>query len=141
MVATHFPDDSLQQADLTFTVQLQNATDKPVQGEVEALLEGIRIRQQVDLQPGETRSVSFPPERFAELRVKEPKVWWPAEIGTPNLHDVTVRFSINGTVSDQKSSRFGIREVTSELTEKGGYRLFRVNGKKILIRGLLQYGR
>lgn len=135
MVATHFPDDSLQQADLTVAAQLQNATDKPVQGEVEALLPGIRIRQQVDLQPGEIRSVSFTPEHFPELRVKEPKVWWPAEIGTPNLQDVTVRFSIHGTVSDQQSSRFGIREITSELTEKGGYRLFRVNGKKILIRG------
>ena len=135
MVATHFQDDSLQQADLTVTAQLQNATDKPIQGEVEALLEGIRIRQPVELQPGETRSVSFTPERFPELRVKEPKVWWPAEIGTPNLHDVTVRFSIDGVVCDQRSSRFGIREITSELTEKGSYRLFRVNGKKILIRG------
>ena len=135
MVATHFLDDWLQQADLTVTAQLHNATGKPIQGEVEALLLGARIRQQVELQPGETRSVSFPPERFPELHVKAPKVWWPAEIGTPHLHDVTVRFSVNGDVSDERRSRFGIREVTSELTEKDGYRLFRINGKKILIRG------
>jgi exo-1,4-beta-D-glucosaminidase len=135
MVATHFADDSLQEADLTVTAQLHNAIDQPVQGEIEVLLEGIRIRQQVELGPGEAKSVCFTPERFAELRIKNPKIWWPAEIGDPNLRDVTVRFSTNGVLSDEQRSRFGIREITSELTEAGGYRLFRVNRKKILIRG------
>jgi len=42
---------------------------------------------------------------------------------------------VNGNeTSDVQIIRFGIREVTSELNEKG-YRVFRVNGKKILIRG------
>jgi beta-galactosidase/beta-glucuronidase len=36
--------------------------------------------------------------------------------------------------SDEKSVDFGIREITSELTANGS-RLFRVNGKPILIRG------
>jgi exo-1,4-beta-D-glucosaminidase len=135
MVATHFADASLQEADLTVTAQLHNASSKPVQADVEALLEGIQIRQQVELQPGEIRSVSFAPERFPELRVKNPKLWWPAEVGTPTLRDVTVRVSVDGSVSDEQHSRFGIREITSELTENGRYRLFRVNGQKILIRG------
>ena len=39
-----------------------------------------------------------------------------------------------GHVSDEQSVRFGIREITSELTDKG-FRLFHVNGKPILIRG------
>jgi exo-1,4-beta-D-glucosaminidase len=37
-------------------------------------------------------------------------------------------------VSDSTTVDFGIREATSELTDQG-YRLFRINGKKILIRG------
>lgn len=135
MVATHFADDTLQEADLTVTTQLHNATDKPIEGEIEALLEGVRIRQGVELQPDETKSVSFTHEQFPELRIKNPKIWWPAEIGDPNLRDITVRFFINGALSDEQRSRFGIREITSELTKAGGYRLFRVNQKPILIRG------
>jgi len=37
-------------------------------------------------------------------------------------------------VSDSASIKFGVREVTSELTDKG-HRLFRINGRRILIRG------
>jgi len=37
-------------------------------------------------------------------------------------------------ISDSASLDFGIREVTSELTDKG-HRLFKVNGKRVLIRG------
>ena len=66
--------------------------------------------------------------------MKNPAVWWPYQMGTPHLETLTLIFEENGKVSDEQSVRFGIREITSELTDKG-YRLFRVNGKPILIRG------
>src|SRR6185295_9173619 len=130
-VITHFLDSSLQQADLAVMVQLYNASEKPVHGVLESLVDEIRVRQEVTLQAKGTRSVSFAADQFAELRMKQPKVWWPAEMGVPNLHDLKMSFSINGNLSDEQRVRFGIREVTSELTDKG-YRLFRINGKKIL---------
>jgi exo-1,4-beta-D-glucosaminidase len=133
-VVTRFPDASLQQADLTVMAQLHNATDKPVTGVLEALVDSMHLKQNLTLQPNETHSINFDPQQFPELRVKQPKVWWPREIGTPNLHDLTVRFSLDGKLSDAQQVRFGIREVTSELTQRG-YRLFRINGRKILIRG------
>jgi exo-1,4-beta-D-glucosaminidase len=43
-------------------------------------------------------------------------------------------FESGGKISDTKSINFGIRQITSELTEKN-YLLFKINGKKILIRG------
>ena len=43
-------------------------------------------------------------------------------------------FEEHGKISDEKSVRFGIREITSELTDQG-YRLFQINGKPLLIRG------
>ncbi|MGA7023558.1 MAG: hypothetical protein WB036_12315, partial [Pseudolabrys sp.] len=43
-------------------------------------------------------------------------------------------FSIANAISDLQHTQIGIREITSEMTEKGA-RLFRVNGKPILIRG------
>src|SRR5213080_3403262 len=55
-------------------------------------------------------------------------------MGTPHLYKAKLRFEIGKQVSDTASVTFGIREVTSELTDKG-HRLFRINGRKVLIRG------
>ena len=41
---------------------------------------------------------------------------------------------VNGRTLDQRQVQFGIREVSSELTPNG-HRLFRINGKPILIKG------
>lgn len=133
-VITRFPDGAIQRAELTVMTQLHNASKEPVNGVLEAQVDRITLRQNVTLQSGETRSISFSPTQFPELKVNQPKLWWPWEMGIPSLHDLSVSFSAQGNLSDQQRIRFGIREVTSELTEKG-YRLFRVNGKKILIRG------
>lgn len=133
-VVTHFADRSLRQADLTIMAQVHNASDRPIQGTLEASMDRIRVAQNVMLARGEARTVSFSPARYPALKVHAPRLWWPAEMGTPVLHDLSVQFSTSGVVSDLRSTRIGIREVTSELTN-GGYRLFRVNGKRILIRG------
>ena len=63
-----------------------------------------------------------------------PRLWWPYRMGEQNLHTLLLEMEADGAVSDRQQARFGIREVTSELTDKG-HRLFRVNGRKILIRG------
>jgi exo-1,4-beta-D-glucosaminidase len=134
MVVTHFTDASLNQANLTVYGELHNASDKAVHGTVIGAVAGIRIEQAVDLAAHEDRTVVFDPETFKQLQVKNPTVWWPYQMGTPHLETLDLRFVENGKVSDEQSVRFGIREITSEYTDKG-YRLFRVNGKAILIRG------
>src|SRR5438046_10330200 len=55
-------------------------------------------------------------------------------MGTPTLHTARLYFESSKRVSDRAEVTFGIREVTSELTAKG-HRLFKVNGRKVLIRG------
>ena len=40
-------------------------------------------------------------------------------MGTPHLETATVVFEENGKISEEQWVRFGIREVTSELTDKG----------------------
>ena len=134
MAVTHFPDASLKQADLTVYAELHNATDKAVSGNVTGTVAGIHIEQNVELQPHEDKTVVFDPETYKQLRVKNPNVWWPYQMGTPHLETLALKFTQGSKVSDEKSVRFGIREMTSEMTDKG-YRLFRVNGKPILIRG------
>lgn len=134
MVATHFPDASLSRADLTVEAELHNATDKPVSGELEGRIGEIHFSQNVALDAGQVQTVKFTPDKFAQLQVKDPKVWWPRQIGEPVLHELSMSFRIGKEISDEQSLRFGIREITSELDAQN-HRVFSVNGKKILIRG------
>ena len=134
LAVTHFTDASLKQANLTVYAELHNASDKGVHGTVTGTVAGIRIEQSVELAAHEDKTVVFDPESYKQLQIKEPTVWWPYQMGTPHLETLTLRFSEGSQVSDEQSVRFGIREITSEYTDKG-YRLFRVNGKPILIRG------
>src|SRR5208282_915866 len=115
-VMTHFADSSLKQADLTVRAELQNATAQPVEGVLEADFDDVHLQQKIQLQPNEKVSARFTPEQYPQLRIKDPRIWWPAEMGTPNLHQCTVRFLVNGQLSDGNDVQFGIREVASELT-------------------------
>ena len=80
---------------------------------------------------GQWRSVR---SNSLQLRIQNPKPWWPRQMGDPHLERLTVSFRNQGEVTDEQSVDFGFREITSELTANGS-RLFRVNGKPILIRG------
>ncbi len=133
-VAAHFPAASLDEADLTVEAELRNSGPAPVTGALEAELEGHRIRQAITLKAGEVRTIGFAPEAFSELRVQSPELWWPHQMGAPALHSLSLRFLLGDRVSDSVSIRYGIREITSE-NDPQGHLLFRVNGKRILIRG------
>jgi len=133
-VITHFPGNSLDTAELTIDACLQNASSEPRSGVLIAEFEGQTLRQPVDLAPGERRNVKLTPEVFPGLRVHNPELWWPRQMGDPALHSLSLRFSIGPNESDASSIRYGIREITSEV-DSSGHRLFRVNGQKILIRG------
>jgi exo-1,4-beta-D-glucosaminidase len=133
-VITHFSDASLTNADLTVVAEIRNVSEAPVTGLLEGFFDDVSIRQTYVLKPEERRTVRFTPDQFPQLRIKNPKLWWPAPLGLQNLHDLSLRFTVGKDLSDSQKIRFGIREITSELTEQR-YRQFRVNGRRILIRG------
>ncbi|MGD0735113.1 MAG: beta galactosidase jelly roll domain-containing protein [Terracidiphilus sp.] len=134
MAVTHFEDSTLHAADLTVYAELRNATDHAVSGVVAGTAAGVHFEQQVELAAHEERTVAFAPEQFPQLRFRDPKPWWPYQMGEPHLERLTIHFVAQGHVTDEQSVDFGFREITSELTASGS-RLFRVNGKPILIRG------
>jgi exo-1,4-beta-D-glucosaminidase len=134
LAVTHFNDGSLSSADLTVYAELHNATDSTVKGLVTGSAAGIRFEQTVELAPHEDRGVAFTPDKFSQLRIRNPKPWWPRQMGQPHLERLTMNFSAQGQITDEQSVDFGFREITSELNASGS-RLFRVNGKPILIRG------
>src|SRR5450432_2415615 len=126
--------NNYKSAALTISADVQNTASHPVRGILRAEIEKIKITQTVLLAPGETKTIKFTPEKFAALKLAHPKLWWPYTIGEPYLYNAKISFSVAGRVSDSASTSFGIREVTSELTDKN-FRLFKINGRNILIRG------
>jgi len=131
MVTTHLRGTA---ADLTIHAEAVNATDRAVEGVLKAAIENIELSQPVRLAPHETRVLHLGP-----LKIAQPRLWWPAQVGEQNLYPLELRFEVGQAVSpvdvsDAVTIQFGIREITSEIDAKG-HRLFRINGRNILVRG------
>src|SRR3954447_14978881 len=121
-------------AQLTVTAQVKNGTNQTVKGKLKAQIEKISFERDVELGPNEAKDVTFTPDKFDQLVFSNPRLWWPAQMGKPNLYPLTMQFEVGGAVSDRSQTEFGIREITSDLNSSGG-RAFHINGKNILIRG------
>jgi exo-1,4-beta-D-glucosaminidase len=134
LAVTHFAGGDTSMADLTVYAELHNATDHSVKGVVAGTVASAHVEKTIELAPHEDRTVVFSPEDFSQLHLRNAELWWPYQMGKPHLERLDMRFTVGGQVSDEQSVEFGIREITSELTANGS-RLFRVNGKPILIRG------
>jgi exo-1,4-beta-D-glucosaminidase len=121
-------------AHLTVTALVKNGTNQPVKGTLKGKIEGAEFSQDVELAAGENKDVTFTPEQFSQLNFSSPRLWWPAQMGTPNLYNLNLEFDAAGKVSDRSQTHFGIREISSDVVASNA-RIFTINGKKILIRG------
>ncbi|WP_375271200.1 LamG-like jellyroll fold domain-containing protein [Sphingomonas sp.] len=125
-VVTDLPLPRTDSADVHVTVPIDNAgAATPVT--VRVAFEGVTIEKQVTAPAGHSE-VAFTPAEFRELRVANPKLWWPNGYGEPHLYDVTYQVAGASGVSDTRRDRFGIREVSYDLSlfDAAG-RLRRVN--------------
>jgi len=129
-------DPSLGSAELTVAAEVVSTSAQPAHVRLRARFGAVDVAQEIDLAAGETRTVELAPATYPALHLSDPVLWWPAQLGTPALHDLLVTAEVDGHESDHEAVRFGIREVSFELLEgHDDVRLFRVNGKPILIRG------
>jgi exo-1,4-beta-D-glucosaminidase len=121
-------------ATLTVSAVLTNTTDHPVNSSLQVDLAGMQISQPVSLAAKESKTVRLTAEQFPQLKLAQAHLWWPYQMGEPYLYPAKFRVVSSGGESDRAMVNFGIREVTSELSSNGG-RLFKINGKNVLIRG------
>jgi exo-1,4-beta-D-glucosaminidase len=119
---------------LTVAAVLENGGAKPIKVHLKGQIAKLRFEQDVDLAAGEHKDVSFAPDKFPQLVVANPQLWWPAQMGTPAMQELMLEAEVASKPSDRAQTSFGIRELTSQLDENKS-RLFFVNGQRILIRG------
>lgn len=134
--------ETLQEAALTISAELANHEDKTVSGILEGEIESIKFSKAVDIEPQGQKTITFTPSEFPNLNIKNPRIWWPHNLGKPplvagggkpNLYDLHLKFITDGKISDIAHVRFGIREI-EDYTNQHGHKGFKVNGKKVLIK-------
>jgi exo-1,4-beta-D-glucosaminidase len=131
---------TLKEASLTVSATLVNHGDQPMagklQGEIAEAGKTARIRFEAPfkLGPREKTTLRWTPAESPALHVRNPRLWWPVNLGAPALYGLELAAVVDAKPSDKQSVTFGIREVGDYLNEQG-HRGYTVNGKKILIRG------
>ncbi|ANP52808.1 exo-1,4-beta-D-glucosaminidase [Streptomyces griseochromogenes] len=133
-VVTKLAVPSLATADLTVRAEARNDTGSAVTAEVTGSVAGTDFRTSVPLAAHETKTLTFSPADVPGLRLTSPRVWWPAGMGGQPLYDLDLTASVSGTVSDSAHESFGIRDVQAPLNSDGA-RQYRINGRKLLIKG------
>lgn len=73
------------------------------------------MRKSMTLPPGES-VVKLTPAEFAQLNLQHPRLWWPNGYGSPELYHLKLSLQAGGSVSDSKDIRFGVREISYELS-------------------------
>lgn len=103
------------QAKISIKNIVKNITSKTVNGTLTAKIENINISLPFTLAANEEKEITFTPEQFKELNIKNPRLWWPNGYGRPELYNLELTVQSNNKVSDTKSLKFGIREMSYEL--------------------------
>lgn len=132
-VQTQFALPDTTQARLTAEVVVKNHDGKDVSGVLQGRVGDLTFEQPVQLKAGEERTVVFDADRFPQLQVKNPRLWWPNGYGTPYLYDANFTFKVGEEVSDARDFKVGIRQMT--FNEDGGVLNLYVNGRRFIGRG------
>jgi hypothetical protein len=124
------PTGNQQPAIVKMTAELENVSNKPVQGLLQYHLDGKKISSLVTLPANSTTLVTLP-----STTLNNPRLWWPAGYGKQELYTTELQFLVNGKSVDQESLTFGIREIQREWNTTTLSSQFNVNGQKIFIKG------
>ena len=114
-IVTKLPLPATNQASVDISVPLINDSAATVRGTLTASFENVAVSKIVSLSPGKNE-VKLSPAEFSQLSVQNPHLWWPNGYGKPELYTLKLSFSEAGKDSDAKDVRFGIREITYELS-------------------------
>jgi hypothetical protein len=114
-VVTTFPNHDTASAKLDISVPVTNQSSTPVQATINATVETIAVHKTVTLQPGET-VVKLTSAEFPQLLMQHPRLWWPNGYGKPELYHLNLNVTDGAVPSDSKDIRFGVREISYELS-------------------------
>jgi len=127
--------EALKEANLTIEANLSNNSDNEIETSLDFTInDTLHFSKTYLLRPQEEIKITVSEKDFPQLHLTNPKLWWTNNLGDQNLYKLSLTTKINNKTSDIKSIRFGIRDISEYITQEG-YRGYKLNGKKILIKG------
>jgi Glycosyl hydrolase 2 galactose-binding domain-like/Exo-beta-D-glucosaminidase Ig-fold domain/Glycosyl hydrolases family 2/NedA-like, galactose-binding domain len=132
-VHTTLPLPDTSSADVRIEASLVNHEPKSVSGTLRGRFGDVAFEQPVALAPNETKTVVLDPSTHPELHLVKPQLWWPNGYGDPHLYDVKLELAVGDAVSDVKSFKVGVRELS--YSEEGGALRIWINGRRFVARG------
>jgi beta-galactosidase/beta-glucuronidase len=114
-VTTSLPLPRTDSADVSIVLPVENRRASATAAIVEAQFDTVRVRKTVMLPPGVTE-VALNPREFPQLHLTQPRLWWPNGYGPASLYTLQLRLTDRGELSDTKTLRFGVRQLTYELS-------------------------
>ena len=120
------PED-LSSAAILVNCLVMNRSSRAVEGELRGTYEGGTFTIPVSLDAGEERTLTV------KETVKNPRIWWSREMGSPELYHLDVAFANGDVLSHSKQVTFGIRDIQG-IVDANGHRQFFLNGRPVLIK-------
>jgi hypothetical protein len=115
-IITNLPLPDTTTAILTVKTSVKNHHSVTQSVRVDLRINDILLQKNVTVLPGEELSIDFTSTEFPALRIKNPKLWWPNGYGEQNLYIASLSVADrSGIQSDERKTRFGIREISYEL--------------------------
>ncbi|MEU4114852.1 exo-beta-D-glucosaminidase [Kitasatospora sp. NPDC028055] len=125
---------SLSSARVTVKATARNDTDRTVTSTVTGSIGDLTFAKDLTLGPRTSKPVMFTPDDTSQLKIDNPRIWWPAGMGDQALYDLQLTARTDGAVTDTAHKSFGIRDVQAPLNQDGA-RSYIINGHPLLIRG------
>ena len=128
-------------ADLRVSAALENKSEKPVSGIVRGRIQlvnaadaAITFQRPITIAGGGTEMLALDSKSVPELRLSNPKLWWPNGYGPQNLYTLTLVFEVGKDASSSQTRQFGIRKIEYQVPDSENLTLS-VNGVRIMARG------
>ncbi|BDI29057.1 beta-mannosidase [Capsulimonas corticalis] len=133
-VVSDLPTPKLDVADLTVQTTLHNTTGQAQSGELIGAFGGVTFHKPITLAAAETKLLTLTSADTPQLRVQNPKLWWPNGYGPQNLYHLQLKFVAKNDTSDVTNTNFGVRKITYEVPSSENLTLS-VNNVPIMVRG------
>jgi hypothetical protein len=114
-VTTQLPLPRRDNADVSIDVPVENRATAAVTATVSARFDAVHVSKTVTLAPG-ISTVRLDSREFPQLHLGQPRLWWPNGYGPANLYTLHLSVEVGGRRSDSSVLRFGVRQLTYELS-------------------------